>query len=343
MQSLSKKIIPKLVGIALVLLAAIFAFRQFVYYPAALEQSGSNATTVDFVIERGESLQSVATRLVQAGVIQKDWVLKKYLAQNHLDTKVEAGHFTFAGGETVSEVAQILQAGQVAQISLTILEGWNSADIDAKLFELGLIQAGGFSTFVREGGGTAGNGPDDLFADRPVASLEGYLFPATYKIDPENFSVEGFVARMLTAMENNLAELGFDRKSSPHSLHEILTMASIVELEENSEVNRAKVADILWRRIESGMGLYADSTLFYVLGHRESLFTADFELDSPYNTRINRGLPPTPICSPSRSAIAAALHPESNEFWYYLHDTQGEIHFARTLEEHNENKARYLQ
>lgn len=341
MQFKLKKILTQLVGIALTLLVALFVYRQFVYYPALLARPSVNQATVDFVIETGESLKSVTARLAEIGVVDEAWALTKYLTQNQLDTKVEAGHFTFHGGETIPEVAQILQAGEVAQISLTILEGWNSAEIDAKLVELGLIQSGEFSNFVREG--RIEIEPSGLLSGRTVASLEGYLFPATYKIDPDNFSVEDLVARMLTAMENNLHELGFDSTNSTHSLHEILTMASIVELEENSEANRAKVADILWRRIESGMGLYADSTLFYVLGHRENLFTTDFELDSPYNTRINRGLPPTPICSPSRSAIAAALHPESNEYWYYLHDSDGEIHFARTLEDHNENKARYLQ
>ncbi|MCF7846189.1 MAG: endolytic transglycosylase MltG [Candidatus Peribacteraceae bacterium] len=338
-----KKYLLKFVGICLVAVAAVFVYRQFVYFPAAVDSAGSNKLSVDFAVERGESVRSIAFRLEEIGIIRDDWVLINYLRQNDLDTKVEAGHFNFHGGEIVAEVAETLLAGQTKQLSFTVLEGWNSSEIDTKLAAMGLIQSGDFSTFVREGGGTAGNEPGGWATDRPVASLEGYLFPATYKIDPLNFSVDNLVARMLSAMKSNLNELGFDPANSGHDLHAILTMASIVELEENSEENRPKVADILWRRLESGLGLYADSTLFYVLGHKKNLVTADFQIDSPYNTRKYRDLPPTPICSPSRSSLNAALHPDLNEYWYYLHDAEGQIHFARTLDEHNVNKAEYLQ
>lgn len=337
------KFLCRIIGIAVFVLAAVFVYRQFIYFPQAVDTIGDNELTIDFTIERGENVRSIAARLAEIGVVNDAWVLTTFLAKNDLDTQVEAGHFEFRGGETVADVAEILLAGQAKQIPLTILEGWNSFDIDAKLVELGLIDSNDFALFVREGGSTAGNEEGSIFADRPVASLEGYIFPATYKVDPLNFSVENLVARMLTAMENNLNELGFDSANSAHDLHAILTMASIVELEENSEENRAKVADILWRRLENGMGLYADATLFYVLGHRENLTLADLQTDSPYNTRKYRDLPPTPIASPSRSSLNAALHPELNEFWYYLHGSDGEVRFARTLDEHNENKAEYLK
>lgn len=340
-----RKFILSLSGIfviGVISLAVIFVYKQLIYFPKTLEISGVNTLTVNFVIESGESIKSVASRLQEIGVVTDGWALTNYLAKKDLDTQVEAGHFQFHGGEKIPEVAQILLAGEAAQIPVTILEGWNSDQIDAKLTEMGLIQPNDFSIFVREGGSTAGNELGGWATDRPVASLEGYLFPATYKIDPTKFSVEDLVSRMLAAMNRNLNELGFDSESSPKTLHEILTVASIVELEENSAENRPKVADILWRRLQEGMGLYADATLFYALGHRENLTAEDLATESPYNTRINRGLPPTPICSPSRSSIAAALHPELNDYWYYLHDSKGQIHFARTLTEHNVNKAEFI-
>jgi UPF0755 protein len=328
--------------IGIIGLIVVFIYRQFVYFPRAVQEVGENTLAIDFVIDSGESVRNVALRLEEIGVVKDEWVLVNHLTKQGLDTQVEAGHFNFRGGEKVAEVAQILLAGETAQIPVTILEGWNSAEIDVKLVELGLISENDFALFVREGGSTAGNEEGSIFADRPVASLEGYLFPATYKIDPASFSVESLAERMLKAMERNLNELGWDTEASPKSLHEILTLASIVELEERSESNRPKVADILWRRIEEGIGLYADATLFYALGHKEILTAADLAIDSPYNTRKNRGLPPTPIASPSRSAINAALHPELNDSWYYLHDSDGVIHFAETLTEHNKNKAEYI-
>jgi len=340
MKSLRLKIFSKLVWVFIIFLIAIFVYRNFIYFPVAIEKTGPNSLSIDFAVERGEPVRNISARLEEIGIVADSWVLLKYLAKNDLDRQVEAGHFNFRGGENVPEVAEILLAGQAKQVTLTILEGWNSFKIDEKLVEMELIESGEFELFVREGGSTTGN-DKGIFADRPVASLEGYLFPATYKIDPENFSIENLIERMLNAMENSLNELGFNSQNSDRTLHEILTLASIIELEENSEKNRAKVADILWRRLDSGMGLYADSTLFYILGHREKLLTADFEIDSPYNTRKYRDLPPTPVCAPSRNSIFATLNPEPNKFYYYLHDADGKIHFGQTLDEHNANKTEF--
>ncbi len=341
-----RKFILALAGIFLVgvvALALVFFYKHLIYFPRAIEIPGDNALTVDFVIEKGENVKSIAQRLEEIGVVGNDWVLVNYLAKKNLDKKVEAGHFRFSGGETISDVALILQAGEATQIPITILEGWNSFEIDTKLVELGLIQPNDFALFVREGRSLISNEEWSFAMTRPVVNLEGYLFPATYKIDPRNFSVVDLVSRMLQAMERNLREAGWDSERLKTPLHDVLTIASIIELEESSDENRPKVADILWRRLEAEMGLYADATLFYTLGHRENLTAEDLQIDSPYNTRKYKGLPPTPICSPSLSSIRAALHPEPNDFWYYLHDSEGQIHFAKTLSEHNLNKAKYLQ
>lgn len=319
-------------------------YKYFVYLPNTLTVPNQLEETVSFEIAAGESVKGVAERLEELAVVPNSWALVQYLRNEYLDTKVEAGHFRFRGGETIPEVAEILLQGETAQIALTVLEGWNSFEMDAKLVELGLIEENDFALFVREGGSTAGNEPGDFAADRPVASLEGYIFPATYNLDPDNFSVDDLVERMLLAMRRNIVEAGWDVEQSEYSLHEILTMASIIELEEKNFANRPLVADILWRRYDEGTGLYADATIFYAIGHKENLTAEDLALDNPYNTRKYRGLPPTPVCSPSLSSIRAALHPQANEYWHYLHASEtGEIHFAETLEEHNENKARYIQ
>lgn len=317
---------------------------NYVYLPQQIEIPNQLETAVDFEIKNGEGIVSITRNLEKLGVVNSAWVLEKYLSNNDLDSKVEAGFFRFGRGETVSEVAEKLQHGGVKQTSFTILEGWNANEIDAKLVSLGLIQPNDFALFVREGGSTFGNRPEDFSVDRPVTNLEGYLFPATYMLDPKNFSVDGLVAQMLKAMDKNLKTAGYDSKTSKRSLHQILTMASLVELEERSEANRPLVADILWRRLDAGWQLGVDATLFYVLGHKENLTQDDLKSDNPYNTRVNRGLPPTPICAPSLSAIKAALNPKQNDYWYYLHDTKtGEVYFAKTLDEHVVNKGKYLR
>jgi len=309
-----------------------------VYYRAALTVTVELPAQIDFQIEQGEAVRSVAVRLEERGVIRDSWVLSQYLQREGLDTQMEAGYFTFLGALTVPDIAARLLRGGAEQISFTILEGWNSTEIDTALAERGLIQPHAFSLFVREGGGT-----QPVWAeDRPVASLEGYLFPATYYLDPAHISVDSLVQRMVDEMERQLARAGFDQRSSHRTQHEILTMASIIELEERDPDSQPLVADILWRRLDAGWQLGADATLFYQLGHREHLTTADLAVDSPYNTRIHRGLPPTPVASPSASALTAAVHPQANDYWYYLHGSDGRIHFAADLAGHNANKAQYL-
>ena len=337
-----KNIVRFLFIFLIIFLAGVFLVYR-VYLPRQFAIPNQISETMEFEIKSGESVTSVANRLENLDIVSSDWVLIQYLKSNDLDTSVEAGHFKFTGGETVSEVAEILMQSQTQQTKFTILEGWNSFEIDAKLVELGMIEPNDFALFVREGGSEQLAWAENKSAE----SLEGYLFPATYFIDSINFSVDDLVGRMLEAMEKNLKQVGWNlnnENNSERTLHEVLTMASIIELEEKSEQNRPLVVDILWRRLDSGIALGADATLFYVLGHKENITYEDLQTDGPYNTRKFAGLPPTPVCSPSLSAIRAALNPESNDNWFYLHDVKtGEIHFARTLDEHNQNKAEFIR
>ncbi len=339
----TRKIISVLTWL-FVLLSAFYLAGWFYLYQVRLPQMlsvlGPATERVEFQIASGESVGSVALRLERLGVIADDWTLTTYLEREGLDTQVESGYFRFPTGLTVPEVAEQLLSGEVAQIRFTILEGWSSAEIDTALTELELIEPNEFALFIREGGAIQ----PEWVVDRPVASLEGYIFPATYFLDSTNFSVEKLTIQMLAAMKYNLQQAGYDPDTAERSLHEILTIASIVELEERDPEQQKLVADLLWRRLDAGIALGADATLFYTLGHKEFLTAADLQTDSPYNTRKYRGLPPTPVSSPSQAAIIATLNPEANDYWFYLHDTEtGEIYFARDLEGHNRNKVKYIR
>ncbi len=121
-------------------------------------------------------------------------------------------------------------------------------------------------------------------------------------------------------------------------------MASLVEEETRTDDERAIVAGILWKRFDAGTGLGVDATVRYALDKPSSALTvSDLDTNSDYNTRKFRGLPPGAIASPSLESIKAALHPEASEYWYYLHGTDGQIRYAKTNEEHNENKYKYLR
>jgi UPF0755 protein len=116
-----------------------------------------------------------------------------------------------------------------------------------------------------------------------------------------------------------------------------------VEKEENSDTERPNIAYILWRRFDSGIALGADATVRYALSKwTEPLYALDLESNSPYNTRKFRGLPPGPIGNPGLASIKATLAPQENPYWYYLHDDAGQIHYGKTLDQHNANKQKYL-
>jgi len=219
---------------------------------------------------------------------------------------------------------------------VTILEGWTVKQIASYLEESGLTTADEFLSCVKT--------CEFKFDFLPKNSLEGYLYPDTYFINSATFDNKVFIQRLINTLNNKLTAADWNAvEKSGHTFSEILTMASIVEREERNSNERSIVAGILWNRFNAGQGLGADATVLYALGRTKGGLTYDeLQIDSPYNTRKYKGLPPTPICNPSISSIRAALYPEKTDYWYYLHDSDGKIHYAKTNDQHNENKRKYL-
>jgi len=178
----------------------------------------------------------------------------------------------------------------------------------------------------------------------PRRDLEGYLFPDTYRfLKDEN--PHDTVQRFLINFDNKLTpDLRQEALNSNRSLDEIIIMASIIEREVIKNEDMALVSGILWKRNDNGLGLDADATIRYALDKwDEPLTYQDLQVDSPYNTRKYRGLPPGPICNPGLRAIIAAIRPADSDFYYYLSTPSGETVFSKTNEEHNANKAKYLR
>ncbi len=170
------------------------------------------------------------------------------------------------------------------------------------------------------------------------------MFPETYFVAVLEYQPKFLLERLLGEFRKRvIAPYDNDIRTSHRTLGQIVTMASLVEEESRHGDERAVVAGILWKRFDAKMALDVDATVRYVLGKREALKESDLAINSAYNPRRFVGLPPGPIANPSESSIVAALHPHASDYWYYLHDAQGNIHYARTNEEHNENRARYLR
>lgn len=225
--------------------------------------------------------------------------------------------------------------------TVTILPGWNSYDIDAYLAAKWIGKTGDFLDTSRLNFA-------QYQADFPflagVTSLEGFLYPDTYRIRPE-WTADDVIRVMLREFSKKIGDSykTLDTKKA----YETLILASIVEREERNDVNQPIVAGILSKRVKEGMAMWADATVCYGYAKTQKQCTPSFVAsviheNNPYNTRSKKWYPPTPISNVPLSAWNAAIKPESSSYYYYLHDSDGGIHYGRTNEEHITNKQKYL-
>ncbi len=301
---------------------------------------------VTVLIPKGYGVSAIADLLAEKQLIRSPLAFKVFARLNASESGLQAGSFVLQASQSVEEIIRILRTGKAAEMVLTVPEGFTAADIDALLASKGLSASGAFVDCVQTCDLSAyaflPNGSGLL----PGGKVEGYLYPNTYFVLAANFSVQVFLERLLTAFEENIVDgLKTDIADSKRSLHDIVTMASLIEREAITDEERPMIADILWKRFDEGMGLGVDASVHYAVGKpfSEPLTLADLNSNSPYNTRKFKGLPPGAIANPGLKSILAALHPKPNGYWYYLHGRDGTIRYAVTNEEHNVNRSLYLQ
>jgi UPF0755 protein len=275
-----------------------------------------------FSVEEGSSITDVATRLGERHVVASPLIFK---VAARAYGGVQAGSYGLAEPQSVLTLARRLSQGDtgLSPVSVTIPEGSTNRDIIAIL-----------ETSVPEFDVTA-------FATL-IEDKEGYLFPDTYQFFPGT-PPSVVYARFSDRYESQVAPLRDAIKTSGHTEHEILTMASILEKEARKFETKQMVAGILWKRIEIGMPLQVDAVFGFIYGKPTFSPTFDeLEVDSPYNTYKNKGLPPGPIGNPGLDSIRAALEPVSSPYLYYLTGVDGTMYYSRTFDQHVDNR-RYLR
>lgn len=318
-----------------------------VWYRFALTApDAEDASRVRVVIEKGSSTSDIANLLEEKSLIRSSLAFTIHARLRGEAGKLQAGTFVLQRSLGVPAIMQALQSGIVQEEAITIPEGFTVRDIDELLAERGLIQSGELEACARDCAFDAFNFLPviDSLADRG-GRVEGFLFPDTYFIDPEQFSIEAFLERLLTTFRTRVMEpYAEDMRLSGLTQHEIITLASLIEKETSTDEERPIVSGILWKRFNADMGLGVDASVRYILNKPTGpLTTADLNSPSPYNLRKFRGLPPGPIANPGIKSIEAALHPTESPYWYYLHGSDGVIRYAVTNEEHNQNKFDYLR
>jgi UPF0755 protein len=320
--------------------------------------ASDDPTPVTFTVFAGETAEQISQRLESEGLIQDANLFRALLRVQGVDTQLEAGDYQLRRNMSMAEIMAALQQGRPSTVTLTIPEGWRAEQIAALLTETGLANPDAFLRLVRTGAGfdpsTSSGQRYDFLSDRPegVTSLEGYLFPDTYEFKADA-TASDVIDRMLTTFgERFTPEMRQQAKARGLSIHQAITLASIVEREAQVPDERALIAGVFHNRLKTGMYLNADPTVQYALGYqadadqwwKRPLYIEDLGVDSPYNTYTHVGLPPGPICNPGLAALQAAVEPADTEYYYFVaNDVAGDgSHvFAKTLEEHNANIEKY--
>lgn len=330
------------------LLALLFA--GFVFSQAG-NPVAKQPSTILYVIPQGSGAKAIAEGLKEAGLIRSPKYFLFTVWSRGDQEKFKAGTYELTPSMTTREIEALLAKGKPVsnEISVTLLEGWTLDDMADHLQEQGFASREEFYAEAGESAKPASGLPDwdalyPALAGRPTdASLEGYLFPDTYRVYADG-GAKALIRKMLANFETKLTpDLRAEIKASGRTVHEIVTMASVIEREVRSDADRAIVSGIFWKRVDSGRGLEADSTVNYITGHsKPSVSYEETRIDHPWNTYKYRGLPPGPIGNPSLSAIVAAIRPAANPYWYFLTDPHGRVYYGRTLDEHNANR-KYLR
>jgi len=330
---------------ALLVIVAVLACALLWYRFALRPADAGNTDRVSVRIEPGTSTRGIANLLSEKEVLRSPFAFRLYARLHGADSSLQAGTFILMPGMTPGEIIEALQSGKAQEIAVTIPEGFTVTDIDALLTKKQLSATGAFLRCVQECDLTEFGflPPGEGLAERG-GRVEGYLFPDTYFVATESFSEEAFLKRLLTVFRTKVIdEIGGEIGNSGRTLHEIVTMASLIEEEAITDAERPVIAGILWKRFDDSRGLGVDATVRYILAKPSAVITSgDLNVDSAYNTRKFRGLPPGPIASPGIKSIEAALRPTASAYWYYLHDKQGKIHYAESNEQHNLNRIQYL-
>ena len=332
-----------IIPLVMFLLLVIVGLGAFSWWGDNSKAVSSSEAAVRFVIPKGRSATQIGDKLFEERLIKSPLAFKIYVQLAGKAEKIQAGEYTLSPDLALVEVVERLTSGP-EELWVTIPEGLRREEIVervVKSLELSSSEAAVFRQgFLLES-----------------KDKEGFLFPDTYLfprdveasivVDKMSRTYDSETIQFQSALIDESAAGGLDNKG-------ITTLASLIERETKTDEERPVVAGILFNRLEIGMVLQVDATVQYALASENckvkiidcdwwpTLTKQDLEIDSPYNTYKFTGIPPGPIANPGVSSIRAVINPEDSEYLYYIHDSEGNIHYAETLSEHNQNIRQYL-
>lgn len=352
-----KRIVQKMVmyvGIAIIAIALIGSISSYFYISNALKPvDPDNKKAVKIELPIGSNIDTISQTLEDKGVIRNAKIFKYYTKFKNA-SGFQAGTYQIPPSMSIDDIIKSLKTGKVyrkADLQITIPEGLTldqigniiakNTDYTSKEF-MKLVTN---EKFIKE---MKAKYPETVTKDingKDIRyKLEGYLYPSTYDFFTKKPTLEEIVEKMIAqtdaivrSYEPQLKELGM-------TPHEFLTFASLLEREATAQTDRETIASVFNNRIEQGMPLQTDPTVLYALGeHKDRVLYKDLEVKNPYNTYLNKGLPPGPIANAGRASLDATVDPAKTKYLYFVADKDGNNHFAETYSEHQNNVAKYIK
>ncbi len=283
--------------------------------------SFTEAKTIE--IAKGADARTVVNEFYSAGIVRRPYDFLLYLKLTGRARTIKPGSYIFKEPISVPAITSLITS-DTAERQIRILEGWTNYEIADYLATEGIVEKNDFLKFAQ--------------------GLEGYLFPDTYRVF-QNASSKEIIDLLHATFLEKVAPFQSYITAKKIPLKNLVIMASLIEKEStNTADDRAIISGILWKRLAAGIPLQVDATLSYLTGKEsKDLTTDDLKIASPYNTYRYPGLPAGPIGNPGLDAIKAALFPKQTPYLFYLHDADGNPHYAKTFEEHIANKNKYLR
>ena len=321
--------------LTLILLAAWAAGVFYLQYQKALNAPLVAEGDGIITVKRGDTLASLNRELVQRGIIHSDWVLPVYARLNPQAANIKAGDYRIDASASLPSLMNDITNGKVVVYNITVVEGKTFKDLRASL-----VQTAGIEHTLNDK------------TDAQIATLlgidgspEGWFMPETYQFHRGSSDLE-LLKRMYGEMQRTLEQEWPNRAEGLPlaNPYQALILASIIEKETGVASERPQIAGVFVRRLQKDMLLQTDPSVIYgAADYHGDLTRKHLQTDTPYNTYINKGLPPTPIALPGKASIQAALHPADGDSLYFVADGKGGHTFSATYEEHQQAVARYLK
>ncbi|MFZ5633065.1 MAG: endolytic transglycosylase MltG [Bacillota bacterium] len=323
---------------------ALFFLMAALYWKALLTPvaAGKQVREASINIPENSNCSMIGDILFKSGLVRGPDLLSFYARLHGVDQKLKPGRYLFNTGQSLPQIVSRLVTGPPDVIIFTMPEGYSLAQLTDLLVQKGLADRERFKSLLAQ--------PwrfKHLFLKKMPTDtgLEGYLFPDTYHAGSRT-GEEQIINIMLDRFEAEIKKLDYEKKARKMNLtlHEAVTIASMIEGEAAVDQERPLIAGVIYNRLRLGMPLQIDATVKYALGgQKKKIYYKDLEVDSPYNTYRVTGLPPGPINSPGRASLLAAVEPADTDYLYYVAKPDGTHAFSSSLAEHNINKKKYQQ